>query len=103
MLAEITTKNQLTIPKNIINELGPRIFRGPNLQWTNLTSPVRIQRADAVRAKLAELDITEQDVTDSVAWVPPTLTKTRPMTIFQSPARRPPPTHFSPGHPTTGR
>jgi hypothetical protein len=29
---------------------------------------VRIQRADAVRAKLAALDLTEQDVSDAVAW-----------------------------------
>jgi hypothetical protein len=31
-------------------------------------TPVRIQRADAVRAKLAELNLTEEDVTDAVAW-----------------------------------
>ena len=31
-------------------------------------TPVRIQRGDSVRAKLAELDIAEQDVADAVAW-----------------------------------
>jgi plasmid maintenance system antidote protein VapI len=31
-------------------------------------TPVRIRRADAVRAKLAELDIAEQDIADAVAW-----------------------------------
>jgi hypothetical protein len=31
-------------------------------------TPVRIQRGDAVRAKLAELDLQEQDSADAVAW-----------------------------------
>jgi hypothetical protein len=31
-------------------------------------TPVKIQRADAVRAKLAALDINEQDIIDAVAW-----------------------------------
>ena len=31
-------------------------------------TPVRVNRADAVRAKLAELGITETDVADAVAW-----------------------------------
>lgn len=31
-------------------------------------TPVRIQRGDALRAKLAELDLQEQDIADAVAW-----------------------------------
>ncbi|MEY3633106.1 MAG: hypothetical protein RI937_1304, partial [Pseudomonadota bacterium] len=31
-------------------------------------TPVRLQKADAVRKKLAELGITEQDVSTAVAW-----------------------------------
>jgi hypothetical protein len=31
-------------------------------------TPVRINRADAVRARLADLGITETDVVDAVAW-----------------------------------
>jgi hypothetical protein len=30
---------------------------------------VRIQRGDAVRAKLAELNLTEADIGDAVTWV----------------------------------
>lgn len=30
--------------------------------------PVRIQRADAVRAKLAELEISDKDMEEAVAW-----------------------------------
>ena len=33
-----------------------------------MLTPVRINRADAVRAKLAELGIAENDVADAVAW-----------------------------------
>jgi hypothetical protein len=33
-----------------------------------ILTPVRIQRADVVRAKLAELDLNEQDIADAVAW-----------------------------------
>jgi len=31
-------------------------------------TPVRIQRADAGRAKLAELALDERDIKDAVAW-----------------------------------
>jgi hypothetical protein len=31
-------------------------------------TPVRLNRADAVRAKLADLGITEKDVTEAVTW-----------------------------------
>ena len=33
-----------------------------------ILTPVRIQRADAVRAKLAELELSEQDIAGAVAW-----------------------------------
>ncbi len=33
-----------------------------------ILTPVRIQRGDAVRAKLAELDLTDIDIADAVAW-----------------------------------
>jgi hypothetical protein len=38
---------------------------------------VRIQRADAVRAKLAELDLKEQDIADAVDWGRPPVRKPR--------------------------
>ena len=78
MLAKITSKNQLTIPKSITNELGPvEYFEVEIRNGQVVLTPVRIQRADAVRAKLAELDITAQDVTDAVAWARQTPIKTR--------------------------
>ena len=33
-----------------------------------MLTPVRINRSDAVRAKLSDLGLTEDDVADAVAW-----------------------------------
>jgi hypothetical protein len=69
MLAKLTSKNQLTLPKAVTQAVGEAEYfdveaRGGQIVLT----PVRIQRGDAVRAKLAELDITASDVADAVAW-----------------------------------
>ena len=34
-----------------------------------MLTPVRVNRADGVRAKLAEFGLSEADVKDAVAWV----------------------------------
>jgi hypothetical protein len=69
MLAKMTAKNQLTLPKSITNALGPaEYFDVQTRDGQIILTPVRIQRADAVRAKLAELDLQEQDISDAVAW-----------------------------------
>ena len=69
MLAKVTAKNQLTLPKSIANEIGPvEYFDVVTRNGQVVLTPVRIQRADAVRAKLAELDLTEEDVRDAVIW-----------------------------------
>lgn len=69
MLAKVTAKNQLTLPKSVTNVVGPtEYFEVEARDGQIILTPVRIQRADAVRAKLAQLDLTEQDVADAVAW-----------------------------------
>lgn len=69
MLAKLTSKNQLTLPKSVTNALGPtKYFEVQTKDGRIILTPVRIQRSDAVRAKLAELDISEQDVADAVDW-----------------------------------
>lgn len=69
MLAKITSKNQLTLPKSVTEAVGAQEYfdveaRGGQI----ILTPVRIQRADAVRAKLAELGIEPGDVAGAVAW-----------------------------------
>ena len=69
MLAKVTSKNQLTLPKSVTNAVGPaEYFDVEARDGQIILTPVRIQRADAVRAKLAALDLTEQDVSDAVDW-----------------------------------
>jgi hypothetical protein len=69
MLAKMTAKNQLTLPKSVTHALGEvEYFDVQTRDGQVILTPVRIQRADAVRAKLAELELNEQDIADAVAW-----------------------------------
>ena len=73
MLAKITSKNQLTLPKSITQAIaqatGPvEYFDVKANAGQIILTPVRIQRSDAVRAKLAELAIDSNDITDAVTW-----------------------------------
>ena len=69
MLAKMTIKNQLTLPKSITAAVGRTdYFEVEARNGQIVLTPVRIQRGDVVRAKLAELDLQEQDTTDAVAW-----------------------------------
>ena len=69
MLAKITSKNQLTLPKSVIQAVGPAEYFDVQARDGQIVlTPVRIQRGDAVRAKLAELDLTETDISAAVAW-----------------------------------
>ena len=69
MLAKLTSKNQLTLPKAVTQALGPvEYFEVEERGGAIVLTPVRVQRADAVRARLAELRLSEEDVADAVAW-----------------------------------
>jgi hypothetical protein len=69
MLAKLTAKNQLTLPKSITNAIEPTEYFDVKVQDGQIIlSPVKIHRTDAVRAKLADLGVTEQDVIDAVDW-----------------------------------
>ena len=69
MLAKMTAKNQLTLPKAVTEAVGPaEYFDVETRNGQIILTPVRIQRADAVRAKLAELKLQEKDVAEAVAW-----------------------------------
>jgi bifunctional DNA-binding transcriptional regulator/antitoxin component of YhaV-PrlF toxin-antitoxin module len=69
MLAKVTSKNQLTLPKSVTAAVGtPEYFEVEARNGQIVLTPVRIQRGDAVRAKLAELALSEPDIKDAVAW-----------------------------------
>ena len=78
MLAKITAKNQLTLPKAITNAIGSAEYFDVEAKNGQIVlTPVRIQRADAVRVKLMELDLKEQDIVDAVGWGRRPVRKTR--------------------------
>ena len=95
MLAKITSKNQLTLPKAVTQAVGPaEYFQVEARAGQIVLTPVRIQRADAVRAKLAERALSEADVADAVAWARGVVpgAKTRAAKAVAKPApRRPKP------------
>ena len=69
MLAKLTVKNQLTLPKAVATRFsGVEYFDVSTDGSTISLKPLRPNRLDEVRAKLARLGITEQDVKDAVAW-----------------------------------
>lgn len=69
MLAKLTSKNQLTLPKSITQAVGPVEYFDVQLRDGQIVlTPVRIQRGDAVRAKLAELNLTAADIHEAVTW-----------------------------------
>ena len=69
MLAKLTVKNQLTLPKAVITRFaGVEYFDGSTDGSAITLKPLRLSRADEVRQYLADLGITELDVTDAIAW-----------------------------------
>jgi len=69
MLAKMTTKNQLTLPKSVTAAVGAGEYFDVEVRNGQIVlTPVRIQRADAVRAKLAALDLEARDIDDAVTW-----------------------------------
>ena len=69
MLAKLTSKNQLTLPKAVVSTF-------PDTEYFDVTeengrivlSPVRLNQASAVRAKLANLGLSDGDVAAAVTW-----------------------------------
>ena len=69
MLAKLTSKNQLTLPKSIVLSVGKAEYYDVVVESGRIVlTPVRIQQADAIRAKLEALGINEQDVSDAIQW-----------------------------------
>lgn len=69
MLAKLTDQNQLTLPEDVAHAVGQTEYFEVSVEDGHIIlTPVKMQRADAVRAKLAELGLTDQDVADAVNW-----------------------------------
>ncbi len=69
MLAKMTSKNQITLPKAVVSSVAPSdYFDVEAVEGRIVLTPVRISKADALRDKLAELELSEQDIANAVKW-----------------------------------
>jgi hypothetical protein len=69
MLAKKTTKNQITLPKKVVDRFaGVEYFEVSTDGTCIILHPLLKSRAMEVRARLAELQIDEGDVKDAVDW-----------------------------------
>ena len=70
MLAKLTSKNQLTLPKAVLSDFqGAEYFEVTGENGRIVLTPVRLTRASTVRSKLAELGLSETDAAEAMAWV----------------------------------
>ena len=67
MLAKLTSKNQLTLPKAVLAEFQACEYFDVTAENGRIVlTPVRVTRANAIRAKLAALGISETDVQEAL-------------------------------------
>ena len=67
MLAKRTSKNQVTLPKAIVQTAGEADYYDITVQDGKIVlTPVRLQHADAVRAKLEELVASYRELYDAL-------------------------------------
>jgi hypothetical protein len=69
MLAKLTVKNQLTLPKAVATRFSGVEYFDVSTDGSSITlKPLQRSRVEEVWAHLEKLGITEQDVSDAVAW-----------------------------------
>ena len=69
MLAKMTIKNQVTLPKTVVTRFaGVEYFDVSTDGESIVLRPLRRSRADEVRNQLAQLGIDDQDVSAAVRW-----------------------------------
>ena len=69
MLAKLTSKNQITLPKAVVSQVDVAEYFEVTVDDGRIVlTPVRVQQAQVVRDKLQQLGISEEGVADAVAW-----------------------------------
>jgi len=68
MVAKMTSKNQITIPKAVASKFSSPYFDIRQDGGRIILTPVNPDAAAQVRAKLEELGITDDDISEAVAW-----------------------------------
>lgn len=78
MLAKMTVKNQVTLPKAVVTRFsGVEYFDVSTDGVSIVLRPLLRSRAEEVRQQLSQLGIEEQDVASAVAWERETRTDPR--------------------------
>jgi len=69
VLAKLTSKNQITLPKAVVSLVdAAQYFEVSAESGRIVLTPVRVQKPQAIRDKLQQLGITQQDVEDAIVW-----------------------------------
>jgi hypothetical protein len=69
LLAKLTVKNQLTLPKAVATRFAGVQYFDVSTDGTSITlKPLQRSKIEEVWAHLEKLGITEQDVSDAVTW-----------------------------------
>ena len=73
MLAKLTTKNQITLPRDVVKDFkGIEYFDAVVQDGRIVLEPVRIRPVAVdlagIRKKMEKLGVTEADVTEAVRW-----------------------------------
>ena len=69
MLAKKTSKNQLTLPKKVVDQFPDVEYFDVRVERARITLvPVRPAHLEEVEARLKRLHLSERDIRDAVAW-----------------------------------
>ena len=69
MIAKLTSKNQLTLPKKIVAQFPQVQYFSVEAEYDRIVlEPVNTNSLSAVREKLEALGLSEDDVGEAVAW-----------------------------------
>ena len=68
MLAKLTSKNQLTLPKAVVEQLRADYYSVRTEGQSIVLTPVKLGGLEAVQDKLATLGIVEADGARAVTW-----------------------------------
>jgi len=69
MLAKLTSKNQLTLPKAVVGQFpGARYFEVRTEKGRIILVPAKVTSHEGVWDKIESLGITEKDIESAVQW-----------------------------------
>lgn len=68
MIAKLTSKNQITIPKAALEGISADYYDVVQQDGKIILTPIRPNAPDEVREKMDKLGISESDIADAVEW-----------------------------------